>query len=283
VRAALALGLLLVFAARPVPVAFEAAGEASFGWPQGLAIGPDGRVHVADRWLNRVVAADPESLIAVSEFGGLSLKGPRDLAFGPDGRAYVADAGHRRIAVFRPARRGEVALGGDWLLDDTYQAEDGPPLSLAVHPSGRLFAAYPRAVIAFEEGAVVRRLAGFAAPEDIAIDRDGALWVADTGHARLVRLSPDLSPLDLIDDPALGLAAPAGIAALGDGGLLVADREASALLRLGSDGRLVFRLTGEARGAARLAAPSGLGLIGARLFVADAALGRVLRYRLDSP
>jgi hypothetical protein len=143
-------------------------GAGEFGEPRGIAFAPDGRLFVADRALGRVtvlragLGTDAPQLEYVSQLDGLVQ--PMDVAVHDGGtpadpaddRLVVAEAGAQRIALFelrgdQPVRLAEFGSRGS--------------------ASGEFL--YPRAV-------AVGRSDGAS---------DDAIYVADSGNHRLVRLA----------------------------------------------------------------------------------------------
>jgi DNA-binding beta-propeller fold protein YncE len=76
--------------------------------PRGLAVAPDGRLHVAEAAAIRVLDA---AGTVVDTYTDADFEDLRGLAFGPDGKLYVADAGANKVHVLTD---GEVteSLGG---------------------------------------------------------------------------------------------------------------------------------------------------------------------------
>lgn len=146
---------------------FPAPAGADVAGPGGVALDPaalrTGRVWRADG--RRLVALDPG---AARPAVSVDLPGPAGpVAAGPDGRLYVGIGGGGAIATLRARLRGEP---------------DGAVLRL--NPEGTVPVDNPR-------GPSDPAWAwGLAAPAGLAFDAGGALWVADSGARRAVRLAP---------------------------------------------------------------------------------------------
>jgi DNA-binding beta-propeller fold protein YncE len=132
------------------------------GGPNGIAIGDDGNLYVADTWNHRVevFSADGQYLHAWGQFADLanspdaqqqtgSFYGPRGIAW-HDGLVYVTDTGNERVQVFKPDGTFVRAFGG-------YGSGDGQLLE----------------------------------PVGIAVTADGTVLVADSHNARIARFGPD--------------------------------------------------------------------------------------------
>lgn len=88
--------------------------QARLGSPFGVAVAPDGSLHISDFDFSRVFRVDPSGILTTFAGGGQSLGdgglatlarigSPRDIALGPDGSLYVADAGFFRVRRIDPS------------------------------------------------------------------------------------------------------------------------------------------------------------------------------------
>ena len=252
----------------------EGAGDhAQFIDPYAVAIGPDRLVYVADSSCIRVIDSDGE----VATFAGSVERGfadggatqarfasPSGLAFDSRGSLYVADTGNN--AIRRVAADGQViTLAGrdDAGTDDGAgrDARFNGPIGIAVDAAGRVVVAdtYNDRIRRVDRNGVVSTIAGavrgfadgraedarFDTPTGIAIDRGGAVYVADTGNNRVRVVAPDGQVSTLLD-ASQGVARPLGVAVTPGGELYVTTE----------DGRLLRRTTG---GAVHVVAGPGLG------------------------
>ncbi|HEX9861542.1 MAG TPA: tetratricopeptide repeat protein, partial [Nitrospirota bacterium] len=129
-----------------------------FNKPQGVALGPEGRLYVADTANGRVQAfvfRDGKLELASQSFAPATLEKedrmdePSGVAAGPWGRVYVTDSGHNRVQVFEPDGRLMLSFGRKGEGDGELRS-----------PSG------------------------------IAVDAGGFSFVADTGNRRVVMFDP---------------------------------------------------------------------------------------------
>jgi DNA-binding beta-propeller fold protein YncE len=117
----------------------EGTGSGELSFPNGLAVGGDGRVYVTDSNNSRIQALDPQSgsLAVVAAARGLNL--PRGLAVVGD-RLYLADTIGQRVLAYELAA-GELrflyALGDEGLADGMFRYPEG----LAADRTGRIYVA----------------------------------------------------------------------------------------------------------------------------------------------
>lgn len=133
------------------------------GRPNGLALGRDGRVWVAESLAPCLISlggeGEPERV--VSEIDGVPLLWPNDLCIGPEGSVYATDSG---------------ILVGDFLVDGRPRA-DWSQLAL----DGRVLRFDP----ASGEASLLDRGLGFA--NGIAFGPDGMLYVSETYTGDILR------------------------------------------------------------------------------------------------
>ena len=198
--------------------------------PQGLAIGHDGTLYIADSGNNRVRRVNLDGTITTvagtgkNGFGGdggwateAPLSNPGGLAVSPDGSLYIADWGNRRVRRVDPdgtittvVGTGELGFGGDGgpaiaaTLSDYYRLVVGPDGSLYVADSEN------NHVRRVDSGGTITTVAGIGwggfDPDDdggkatnatlffplgCAVRLDGSLYVSDSRNDRVRRVDPD--------------------------------------------------------------------------------------------
>jgi DNA-binding beta-propeller fold protein YncE len=272
-----------------------------FGYPYGVALDAAGDVYVADDSNDRVVKLSPQ-LAFLGAWGGFGSKPaqlafPRALASDPAGDTYVADTANDRIEVFDAEGNYLRTLGASARTPGVLTA----PRGLAVDPTGRLLVsdAIDNRVELFAAGSDTYEgqwtaaggfASGFNAPAGIGVDGRGAVYVADEGNARVVRLWGDGTYLGEVGGPAdLGGAGlhNAGSVAVSQGPdeTYVADTAHNRVLVYGPEGTLRAKWgANEGDGAAgsgtgQLDRPSAVALDGAGdAYVADTDNNRVVEF-----
>lgn len=261
--------------------AFDLASDPVLNDPHDLAFGPDGRLYVADKFANRVAVFDPETLELIDVLGAGAFPNIHDIAFGPDGRVAVAVTGAGQVAVF-----ADVSS----LSDDPVAVYPGPRTEgAAIHPDGRVLvmATGVGALVAFGDGEEPQVAPGrHLGAHDVAIALNGDIWVADNAARRLVRYSPQLELLQVLDDPKFGFVGPRYLDVTDFGHLVVADQDAHRILLIdpaGPDGGTLLGVLGDGTpglGPNRFDDPEGVAVRGSRFWFSDSDNNRIVRYAI---
>jgi sugar lactone lactonase YvrE len=211
------------------------AAKASLNNPQGIALGRDGTLFIADTYNHVVRRVDPAGTIttfAGTEAGLAGDGGPANraqlslpmaVAVAPDGSVAISDAGNNRLRRVDPAGRIETVLGtgpGSGTAGAGF-AGDGGPVAKA-----RIFAA-----------------------ADLEINAAGELFLSDSGNNRVRLISKGVITTvagsgaagaggDGGSALAAALDAPQKIALGPDGSLYIADRANHRVCRVDAGGRI---------------------------------------------
>jgi DNA-binding beta-propeller fold protein YncE len=187
-------------------------GDGQFIWPAAVALDSDGKVYIADDYLNRISIFDKDgnflSKWGTAGSGNGELNGPASLAI-RDGALYVSDAKNHRIQKFS--------------LDGKYQGQCGS------HGSGP---------------------GQLNMPWGIDVDAEGNIFVADWRNDRIQKLSPDGECLGNYGSSGSGVGQfnrPSGVCVDQDGDIYVADRQNDRVQILAPDGRFLTALYGDSQ------------------------------------
>ena len=150
--------------------------------PDGIAVALDGSIYVADTGNNRVLHFDTSGNQSTVDFSALSpaLGKPTGVALDGNGNLYVTDIATSRLIKLAPGSKPIAIM--------KYPTVN-QPLAVASDSLGNL------AVVNLGESAITARRAGglpfvfntgstaLIAPESVAFDKNGILYVADVGNA----------------------------------------------------------------------------------------------------
>ena len=205
--------------------------SAGLGDVQGVAASPDGAVYLADAGNGVVRRIARNGTVSTVAGGGAPASGngdgapatsaelgePVDVALGPDGSLFIADAGGR-VRKVNPAGLITTVAGGGTPADGL--GDDGPATAAAL-----------------------------SAPRGVAVAADGTVFVADTGHDRVRKVTPagvistvagGGTPADGIGDglpgPQAALRSPTDVVLGGDGDLYVSDTGHDRVRHIAFDG-----------------------------------------------
>ena len=262
----------------PPFAAFDLASPPILNDPHDLTIGPGGHLYVADKFGDRLAVIDAETLELIEFLGEGRLPNVHDVSFGPGGTVAIAVSGIGAVAVY-----GDVANAGQ--EPDQLLAAPRSEGALA-HSNGRIYAVASGAgiVVAYQDGQVVAVAEGHAGAHDIAENLQGNLWVADNPRRRLVKYSPALERLQILDDPKFGFFGPRYLDVDDFGRLVVADQDAHRILLIdpdGADGGTLLGVLGDGEpglGPNKFDDPEGIAALGNRYYIADSDNNRIVRY-----
>ena len=201
------------------------ASAAKLNSTRGIAIAPDGTIYVADSANNRIRAVSGGVISTIAGTGAAAFAGdggpataaalnqPRGLAVAPDGSLYVADAGNH--AVRRIATNGTITtVAGTGTAGDS--GDGGPATAAAMQsPFAVAFGAAGTFYVVDRDAHRVRKITGgvittvagtgtpgaagtggaatsaqLNGPSDVVLDAAGALYIADSSNARVVKVDP---------------------------------------------------------------------------------------------
>jgi sugar lactone lactonase YvrE len=302
-----------------------AAAQSQFSDPYGVALDADGNVYVADGGdSNRIRRISAEGQVTTLAGGGegfvdgtgsaAAFHTPSALAFDRAGNLFVADTGNHAIRNITPdgnvttlAGNGKPGYADGIGADAQFNA----PVGVAVDRDGVVFVAdtYNDRIRRITPAGEVTTVAGagqpgaadgpalaasFDTPTAVAVDRDGTLYVADTGNHAIRCISAD-ALVSTIAAPAEGearplLRRPVGLALTHDGYLYIAASSGGRILQLAPNGE--YRAVADADwneqrgygsdGSVQFHGPRGIAVErGGSVVVADALAARV--HRLSTP
>lgn len=202
--------------------------QALFDGPEGMCPAPDGGYYIADRRNQRVRFVDADDIIHTVAGTGVRLYNgddlpaveatldmPSDVAMGPDGSLYIADSGHHRIRkvdsdgiIHTVAGTGNGGYTGNG--DPAVTADIYGPGRIAVGPDGTIYftesgkhalrCIYPNGIIDAVAGTGTAGFSGdngpaveaeLNKPSDVAVGRDGSLFIADALNGRVRKVGTD--------------------------------------------------------------------------------------------
>lgn len=246
--------------------------EARFSEPAGLAADAEGNVFVADFGNHAIRKVSPDGSVATFAGSGqpglkdgqgteAEFNGPTSVAIDRAGRVFVADTGNHRIRVIEPdgtvttlAGSGPSGLGRGTFADGpAATARFNLPKGIAVDAEGNVFVADTDnlRIRVIRNTGIVETYAGtgdigsadgprlkatLGHIQQIALDEQGGLWIADQSNRLLRRITPDGSLVTVVRD---GLGYLAGVTSIPGGLVAVGDTSSHVIRIYNGDGALV--------------------------------------------
>ena len=197
--------------------------SAELNYPQGVAVDSSGNLYIADADNQRIRKVSGGIITTVAGSGASGYNGdnispasaelnfPEGVAVDSSGNLYIADSFNSRIRkvsggnITTVAGNGTGGYNGDNISAGT--AELNNPLGIAVDSSGNLYIADTNNFrIRKVSGGIITTVAGngtnsyagdggsatsawLSYPQGVAVDSSGNLYIADTGNARVRRVS----------------------------------------------------------------------------------------------
>jgi uncharacterized protein (TIGR03437 family) len=231
------------------------ANRAAINHPEGIAVDAAGNVYIADTLDNVVRKVSNGTITTIAGFGPQGFGGdggpalsarldrPSAVAVDAAGNVYVTDTGNNRVRKIDPLGVITTVAGNG---DTTFGGEGGPAAS-----------------------------ASLSGPRGVAVDRAGNLYIADTGHNRILKVSTGGTIITIAGNgtccysgdggsaPGAQLNMPRGLWVDAGGSVYVADsgNQAIRMLQQISAARLIGAVTNAATNQTGAVAPGELVVI----------------------
>jgi DNA-binding beta-propeller fold protein YncE len=253
--------------------------------PYGVAAAKDGRVFVTDTAGRRVFVFDPtaKSVGFVGENGPGKIAKPVGVAVDHHGTVFVADATLKRVFGYGPDGRLAIAIGRDGELQN--------PSGLAIDRERQLLYvadAKKHQVLCYSssDGSFIREIGKrgvesgeFNFPTNIAVDKRGHLYVADTLNFRIQVFDSAGAFVKSIGKQGDGpghLNRAKGVGVDSEGNIYIADSSFNNFQVFDGDGNILLFVGMTGGGAGEFLLPAGLFVDDQdRIYVADQGNARV--------
>jgi trimeric autotransporter adhesin len=296
---------------------------AQLNWPTAVALDATGNLYIADT-SNQVIRKVSAGGIITTFATGLNV--PEGLAVDSSGDVYIADytATEECCGDAYTGRIVEMPAGGGTMVLTAGPPGLSGPEGMTIDSAGNVYVADPISdrIWKISAGGVFSVVAGntflyqyecprdypgasgFICPAGVAVDGAGNVYVADTGHSRIARISPQGDITNVVGDGTqgnywgdggkatdAGIYYPLGVVADNSGNLYVSDSSNSRVRKVAPDGTIttfagtgVYGYSGDGGPAtvAQLKAPAGLALdASGNLYIADWLDNRIRKVSTD--
>ncbi|MBS4024584.1 MAG: SMP-30/gluconolactonase/LRE family protein [Clostridia bacterium] len=221
--------------------------EGQFHFPYGIAGDSEGRIYVADLYQSKISVFNPEGEF-LHYFGDAeaqkAIDGPGDIFITEDNKLYLTDINQSKILIF------DIAEGN----------------------------------LLLEFGEFGRSAGQFYAPNGVAVDRQGNIWVVDTGNQRVQVFDQEGKFLRIINGTPDGtgdsvLANPRGVGIRGNNAVIVSNLTHT-IFGFDQQGVEVFRFGGLGSMNTQFNFPNGLHVDeNGHVYITDTINQRVVVYR----
>ncbi len=235
----------------------QSATAAQLNGPRGLALDSQGNLYIADTGNNRIRKVSPQGVITT--FAGSTagaFASPRGVAVDASGNVYVADTNNDRIVKVTPSGQlsvplTDVPLPNGMALDgggNLYIAAAGIHCIVKLPPVGEASVIVGNGAAGFSGDGANALAASLRSPTDIVVDRNGTLYIADSGNGRIRRVSSQgtITTMagasvqgftgDIGDATLARLSSPQGLALYAGGDLLIAEAGAHRVRKVDTSG-----------------------------------------------
>ena len=313
--------------------------SASLNWPMGVAVDAAGNLYIADYYNYRIRKVSPSGIISTAAGNGAygfsgdggpatsaALYDPSGVAADAAGNLYIADTFNQRIRKVSPSGIISTVAGWGMGVDGSpaTSAWLGIPSGVAVDAAGNLYIAdssdnrirkvNPSGIISTVAGIVARGFSGdggpatsaaLNAPNGVAVDGAGNLYIADTDNHRIRRVSPSGIITTVAGNGTKGFSGdggpatsaaldqPKGVAVDASGNLYIPDTNNSRIRKVSPSGMIStvagngtqpFRGDGGPATAASLYLPCGVAVDAAgNLYIADTNNDRIRKVLASPP
>jgi serine/threonine protein kinase, bacterial len=195
------------------------------GSSNGVAVGADDTVYVADYFNSQVLKLAPGATTP-TELPFTGLRFPEGVAVGPGDTVYVADTGNNRVLKLAPGATTPTELPFTGLSNPEGVAV-GPDDTVYVADTGKI------RVLKLAPGATTPTelpFTGLLQPSGVAVGANSTVYVADTGNNRVLKLAPGATTQTEL--PFTGLLQPFGVAVGAHNTLYVTDTLNNLVLKL---------------------------------------------------